>query len=69
MNQLVFEVRVSPSGKHICTAYIGKQKVGVSRQAYTNGEEAISDVLEQLGQPLAEEPIVYVVSRVAQETG
>ena len=59
MNQPTFEIRLTPKGKHYCVALIGENVVAVSRKAYTNGEEAMSDVLEQLAQPERKVAAIY----------
>ena len=56
MNQYVFSIKLTPSGKHYCVAYTasGNQPVAVSRKNYDNGNDAMNDVLTALGlvQPL-----------------
>jgi hypothetical protein len=51
MNQHIFSIRRTPGGDHYCVAYTasGNRPVAVSRKTCHNGNEALNDVLEQLG--------------------
>lgn len=44
----VFQVRLSPMGKHFVELYEGLVKVGVSRKTYSSAEEALSDMRDAL---------------------
>jgi len=48
MSRIIFQVRHSPGGKHVAQAVIDGEIIAVSKQAYTNGEEAIADVRQVL---------------------
>jgi hypothetical protein len=51
MNQYIFSIKLTASGKHYCVAYTasGNEPVAVSRKNYDNGNDAMQDVLTALG--------------------
>ena len=51
MKQYIFSITCTPGGDHSCKAYTasGNRPVAVSRGTYTNGNDALNDVMEQLG--------------------
>jgi hypothetical protein len=51
MSQYVFSVKRTLRGLHYCVAYAatGNEAVAVSRKQYLSGNDALNDVMEQLG--------------------
>lgn len=51
MSQYVFSIKRTWRGLHYCIAYaaIGNKAVAVSKRQYISGNDALNDVIEQLG--------------------
>lgn len=58
MSQYVYSIKRTPFGRFYCVAYpaVGDKAVAISRKDYTNGNDAMVDVMEQLGVRKAEPP-------------